>query len=555
MTRHKRHKALRPPGGLAAACLAFAAAAGILTGCETAPTPPLGTVGHIQGFIGDVAADEPQAVEVARQVLSAGGSAVDAAVALDFTLAVTLPSRASLGAGGVCLVYDMPTQKLQVLDFTPKASAEGAGKSAVPVAIPGEPRAMFAMHSKYGHLLWEQLLAPAENLARNGTPVSKSLARDLALGSGLLAKDPEAMRVFGGKDGGVLHDGDNLVQADLGVLIGRLRASGPGDMYDGMLAPAVARRFSEAGQATESALSANDLRDYQPDWKDPISVPFGADTLHFAPPPAAAGPVAAEMWLMLTKDNRYADAKDADRDHLFAEVSMRAFADRAGWLGASGDDSVAAKDIATEAKATDLMANYSDAQHTPASSLKPEPVPLPENPAATSFVVVDREGSAVACALTMNNLFGLGRMVRGTGIVAAAAPLKGSGVTALVPMLVVNHDKAQLKFAAAASGGAAAPAALMTVAVESLAAGQPLAEAMAAKRVLDTGAPDVLVYEKGLATETVNALKAKDHKVFEIPSLGIVNAVSCRDGLPKDPESCTAVTDPRGTGAAFASSS
>jgi gamma-glutamyltranspeptidase/glutathione hydrolase len=552
MARFDRVRALRLRQYPAAACWAAAASLALLAACETASPPPLGTVGHLQGFIGGIAADEPQAVEVARQVLSAGGSAADAAVALDFTLAVTLPSRASLSSGGVCLVYNGPQQKIEALDFVPKASAGGRGESTAPIAIPGNPRAMFALHSKYGHLLWEQLLAPSENLARNGMPVSKSLGRDLTLAAGLLAKDPEAMRVFGNANGGVIREGDKLIQADLGALIGRLRSAGPGDLYDGMLGPAVARRLAEAGQPNESSISADDLREYQPDWRETVPVSFGDDMLHFAPPPAAAGLVAAEMWLMLTADDRYKGAKDSDRDHLFAEASMRAFADRASWLGGDAENAPAAAGIANADRAKELMASYSESEHTPANTLKPEPVAMPENPAATSFVVVDREGSAVACALTMNNLFGLGRVVRGTGIVAAAAPLKGSGVSALLPMLAIGRE-GELKFAAAASGGAAAPAALIAAALQSLVEGRPLAPAVAAKRVLHSGAPDVLVYEMGLAEESVSALTAKKHKVFAIESLGLVNAVSCPGGLPEEPKSCAAAADPRGAGAAFAS--
>lgn len=554
MTSGDRVNARRDGARLAATWLA-AAVAGVVAACSTTPSQPLGTVGHIQGYLGDVAADDPEAVEVARQVLSAGGTATDAAVALDFTLAVTLPSRASLGSGGVCIAYDNPSQKLDVLDFTPKASSQGAGQSTAPIAIPGDSRAMFALHSKYGRLQWDQLLGPAERLARSGVPVSKGLGRDLSLASGLLAKDPESMRIFAHKGGGVLHDGETLIQGDLAVLIGRLRQAGPGDMYDGMLAPAVARRYAEAGDATGSSISADDLRDYQPDWKEPVSVAFGDTTLNFAPPPSAAGVVAAEIWLMLAAGDQYKSAKDAERAHLFAEASMRAFADRASWFGANGAGTADVKTLASEAHAKELMASFSATQHTPAGDLKPPPVAMPENPAATSFVVADREGSAVACALTMNNLFGLGRVVRGTGIVAAMAPAKGSGATALSPMLAIDSKDGQLKFAAGAAGGAAAPTALAAVALDTLVRGRPLREAIADKRLFDAGAPDVLVYEKDLAAETVSALTALKYKVFEIGSLGLVNAVSCPEGLPKEPKSCTAATDPRGFGSAFASGS
>lgn len=543
------------PAAFAAAVSAFAAAA-LLSACEMAKTPPAkGTVGHVAGFYGAVAADESQAAEVAREVLSAGGTAADAAVAVTFTLAVTLPSRASLGSGGMCLVFDAPAQTVEALEFAPQASATEAGKIPAPIAIPGAARAMFALHTKYGELLWQQLLAPAEKLARAATPVSKSLGRDLLLAGPVITKDPEAMRIFGHKDGTLVREGEKITQGDLAALIGNMRANGPGELYDGMLAPAVARRYAEAGEASGTAISVDDLRDYQPEWLEPIKVPYNNDVLNFAPPPAAAGAVAAESWMMLAQNDRYRSVRGADRIHLLAEVSMRAFGDRARWMNYNGTSQIPVNEIVTEARTTELMANYNELKHTPAGELDPEPTAIAENPAATSFVVADRRGSAVACSLTMNNLFGLGRVVRGTGIMAAAAPVKGSGNTALAPMIVVNGDSSELIFAASASGGTAAPMALLTVALETIMANRSLSQALVTKRVLHSGSPDVLVHEKGMAPEFAGELTERGHKLFEVESLGSVTVIWCPKGLPDNPDSCTVGTEPRGTGRAFLSQS
>ena len=537
-----------------AAVSAFAAAA-LLSACETTTPPAKGTVGHVTGFYGAVSADESQAAEVARQVLSAGGTAADAAVALTFTLAVTLPSRASLGSGGMCLVFDAPSQTVEALEFVPQASATEAGTGPAPIAIPGSARAMFALHTKYGELLWQQLLAPAEKLARAASPVSKSLGRDLLLAGPVITKDPEAMRIFGHKDGTLVREGEKIPQADLAALIGNMRTNGPGELYDGMLAPAVARRYAEAGETAGTAISTDDLRDYQPAWLAPITVPYNDQILNFAPPPAAAGAVAAEAWMMLAQDDRYRSVRGADRLHLLAEVSMRAFGDRARWMNYNGTNSIPVNEIVTEERTTEMMANYSEFKHTPASDLVPEPTAIAENPAATSFVVADRQGSAVACSLTMNNLFGLGRVVRGTGIMAAAAPVKGSGNTALAPMIVVNNDSSELIFAASASGGTAAPMALLTVALETVMSNRSLSQALVTKRVLDGGSPDVLVHEKGMAPEFMDALAERGHKLFEVESLGSVTVIWCAKGLPDNPDSCLAGTEPRGTGRAFLSQS
>ena len=157
-------------------------------GCSSDEETNLGQIGLIEGFLGGVAADEPRAALIGRDVLSAGGSAADAATAVYFALAVTLPSSASLGGGGVCLVHDTPSARTEAIRFLARRPADVPPGTARPSAVPGNPRGFFALHSKYGVLRWEQVVAPAEGLARFGTPVSRALARDLKqVGTALLA--------------------------------------------------------------------------------------------------------------------------------------------------------------------------------------------------------------------------------------------------------------------------------------------------------------------------------------------------------------------------------
>ena len=132
-----------------------------LVGCVTIPgfdddnSIEKGTVGFVEGFYGGVAADEPHAVLVGRDVLAAGGSAADAAVAMYFMLSVTYSSAASLGGGGLCLTRDSKTEKVETLDFLGQTSS-GAG--GVPINVPGNPRGFFALHAKYGSLEWREII-------------------------------------------------------------------------------------------------------------------------------------------------------------------------------------------------------------------------------------------------------------------------------------------------------------------------------------------------------------------------------------------------------------
>jgi len=480
-------------------------------------------------------------------VLSAGGTAADAATAVYFALSVTMPSAASLGGGGVCIVHDWKTKKTETLDFLarpPQAIPAGATR---PTAVPGNPRGFFALHSRFGRLRWEALVGSAENLARFGTPVSRAFAVDLArVGNALLA-DPNARRIFGQAGGQrVPGEGETLVQFELASMLGLIRRAGPGDFYDGPAAHQLVAAVNAAG----GSLSIDDLRAYRPEWRETVRIRFGNEVAHFTSPPGAAGALAAAMWRMLADDDRFEDAQPAVRDHLLAETALRAFADRGRWLKEDATSSVPLADLASPTRAEALMASYREDRHTPAAEITPPPVERLENPAATSFVVVDRDSSAVACALTMNNLFGTGRIAG-----APASCWRRCRGRRPRPDLagaddVLNEHVNELIFAGAASGGSAAPTALVGVAARAMLAEQTLAQAMEAKRVHHQGVPDTTFVESTSSEESREDLARRGHQVKVSPFLGRVNAVYCPDGLPSHSNRCTLATEapPRGYG-------
>ncbi|MEE8394121.1 MAG: gamma-glutamyltransferase [Rhodospirillales bacterium] len=523
----------------------------VAASCSSDDETPQGTIGYVEGFIGGIAADEPRAALIGRDILSAGGSAADAAAAVYFTLAVTMPSSASLGGGGVCVIHDSPSKTTQTIDFLARAPAAIGPAASRPSAVPGNVRGFFALQSKYGRLRWEQIISPAENLARFGNQISRAFAHDLAPLKEALMAERETMRIFGAKDrGGLAGEGDFIVQLDLAAVLGRLRVQGPGDFYNGRFTPQLVAAVNETG----GSLSVEDMRRFSPVWRDTVKVKFGNLTAHFAPPPAAAGVVAAEMWAMLVGGGDYEDASPEERPHLLAEAAMRAYADRDGWLGDDGTVSVSVDSLITPERVKGLMAGYRDDRHFPAAQLSPGMKPRPENPAATSFVAVDQDGSAVACTVTMNNPFGTGRIARGTGILLAAAPGKGGrGSVSLGPMLVINHFVNEFHFAAAASGGVTAPTSMINVAAAALLGEPELNEAISQKRVHHGGMPDLTYYEQGMGEQLVQGLTRRGHDVAATPTLGLVNAMNCVKGIPPRPETCQVRSDPRGFGLAVSS--
>ncbi len=432
---------------------------------------------RLAGFIGAVVADEPRAALAGREVLVLGGTAADAAVAVAFTLAVTLPSRAGLGAGGACIAYnprrDGPgSGNPEVVMFAPLPAQASSGGDR-PAAVPMLARGLFALHARYGSKPFEALLAGPEQMARFGVPISRALVRDLALVAGPLAGDPNARAVF--TPGGVaLGEGGTLSQPDLGGTLAQLRTAGVGDLYQG----ALARRLEAASKLAGGPLSVNELRAALPRTGAPLTVQAGRDMVAFLPPPADGGLAAAAAFQALQASPTDIQGADA-----------RATGTVLRWRSGGGDPQAV------------LASGASGGS-------------LPAMPASTGFTVLDRNGGAVTCALTMGNLFGTGRIAPGTGILLGASP-RTYGLPLLAAGLVWNTNVRG--FRAAVSGSGQEGAAL------------------------------------AVAVGLSNALRGTAAMPTVVPEPGRANAIACARYLPDNESSCSWATDPRGFGLAASS--
>ena len=294
-----------------------------------------------------VAADEPRAAEIGRDIIAQGGKAGDAAAAMAMAMTVTLPSRVGLTGGGVCVVFDAAKKETRTLDFLPRpANAGGA-------ALPGFLRGVYALHAAMGAMRWEQAVVPAEQLARS-TPVSRALARDIAESGARLSADAEASRVFL-PAGTPLAEGAPLSQPDLAVTLSQVRRSGIAAMYGGPLGGAVAQA---------AVIDPAAVRGFQPRWTGTAAIPLGIVSMHFAQlPETGNGAALTAAWNA---------AANLPSDQRAARVAQA--------LGATGNGA-----------------------STPGAGL----------------VVIDHEENGVACSFTMGAPFGAGRMVPGTGLLAA----------------------------------------------------------------------------------------------------------------------------------------
>jgi gamma-glutamyltranspeptidase/glutathione hydrolase len=440
-----RHIARR---GVAVAC----AAALATSGCSSwfAPDKPVGSAGFVGGFLGAVVADEPQAALIGRSTLAAGGDAADAAEAMAYTLAVTLPSRASLGAGGGCLAFAAkragPGAGVpQAILF---ASRPGGGGGDRPAGVPMLPRGMYLLHANFGKLNEAQLIAPAERLARLGAPVSDALERDIQVVAGPLAGDPAAQGVFF-YHGAPLPPGSAMVQPELAATLARIRVDGVGAFYEG---PG-GRLFADAATRAGGGVLPEAMRAAIPTFSSATVLPAGGNNaVAFLP---LDGGAAAQLW----------QQSGGDPNGLSG-----------GAMRATGG----------------------------------------ERPASTTFGAVDRDGNAVVCALSLNNLFGTGRIAQGTGVVLAASP-NTVPMPLLSAAIAFNPNLPAFRALAGGSGQQAA--------------------ALAAASAIGAAVRDVASPERP--------------QPGSVPDPGRANVIACSRYLPGGSESCGWAVDPRGQGLAL----
>ena len=486
--------------------------------------PEQGDIGFVEGFFGGLIADEPRAALIGREVLSAGGTAADAAVAAYFTMAVTLPGAASIGGGGVCLVHDAVTGRTDTISFMPKRPADPDAR----FSVPGNVRGMFLLHARYGQLAWSDILSPAERLARSGHVLSRAFVRDFEAARPIVTFDAEARSIFGVTAGGVA-EGRQLKQLELGAVLSNLRTQGPGTFYDGGLG----RSFAEAVRAAGGKITLEDLRNYRPQIQEPIRFDQGNNVVAFAPD--GGGLVAAQVWGAATDQDRYADAVAAARTHLIVELGLRAHQTvAAGTADATSPAAIAA-----------LVESVSGTSHS-----VPQPSIAVRGDAASSgasIVAVDNEGRAVACSFTMNGPFGSGVMAPGTGILLAGLP-DSTRVSAPTVALMSNEVNGLSFFAVAGSG--ATPAVVARVALETIVAGDAnMASAVALPRAFSAGNPDTTIVETGMPDADRAALQGLGHNIEQTQSIGRVNGFFCPEGLPRG-RTCQFVKDTRSFGLA-----
>lgn len=399
--------------------MAFFALSGCMGGSDQSATDGKATAslsGRSEQTVAIVAADEPRAALVAREVLARGGSVGDAAAALYFTLAATYPVAAGLGGGGVCLNRSADTRSVTSIDFLPRAARAGGGG----LAVPGAVRGFAYIHARYGRLPWTEVISPAERYAALGHPMSRALASAVAANADAVRASPFLRALFVNKDGSIKGEGDDITQPGLAATLAQVRSRGPNGFYLGTFGGGLA----DSAAARTGTISRDDLADYRVEEAPAEGLAYAGRTIFAPASRTGAGALSVRvipvMGEVLAENDQPADLND---------VAQRVIAAALQSFGVGA---------------------------------------LPADFGSSGFLVADRAGNAIACGVTMARPFGTGVEAGALGFAFAPSPDKGAEGLAgafLMPLMVSRgRGEGDVLFTGVGAGGRDAAAAVTTLA-------------------------------------------------------------------------------------------
>lgn len=499
------------------------------------PTPPKAMV----------AAAHPLAVDAGLEVLRQGGTAVDAAVAVQMVLGVAEPQSSGIGGGGFLLYYDAASHKITVYDgretapagatpdmfLTPKFLGLGerpmpfpeAVASGLSVGVPGAVALLDLAHQEHGKLPWKDLFQSAIRIAREGYPVSPRLAAWLNIIK-TFRDDPAARAIYYNADGSAKRVGERVVNAALADMMVLLAEQGPRALYEGPVAEEMVARVH--AHVRPGTLSLTDLANYRAIKREALCGPYRIWTICGMPPPSSGGLAVLQILELLEPFDLYRDKPDDLRSlHLIAEASRLAFADRNRYVGDPAFVDVPVAKLLSPAYLAGRRKLIS-----PDKSIGTAPPGDPNYPehGTSHMAIVDRWGNAVSFTTTIESAFGSQMMVRGFILnneltdFSARPEIDGRLVanrvqpgkrprSSMSPTLVLDRDR-RLVAAVGSAGGARIIGDTLQALIAMLDWNLPPQQALALPRVLNMNGATILEDVPALAGQA-DALRALGHEV------------------------------------------
>lgn len=527
MTRFRRfRRSLASAAALSLVCAGSVVA-------ETGPAPARHAM---------VAAADPRAVDAGLRVLRAGGSAADAAVAVQAVLGLVEPQSSGVGGGAFMVWYDATTRRVETYDGRETAPAAATprlfyGDDGKPLSFvdavfsgrstgaPGAIAMLEMAHKDHGTRPWRSLFADAERLADGGFVVGERLA-GAANGPWPQASAPDTVRYFTKADGTRVRKGDLLKNPAYAQTLRTIAAQGAAGLLTGPIARDLVARTHEGPRP--GALSEADLAAYRPVRREALCAPFQGYRVCGAPPPAGTVGVLEILGLAERAGISRASASDPKSWVTFAQASRLGYADRDRYIGDPAFVGVPTEGLLDPAyldARAPLVATLGGAKvapGTPAGAGERAPDRTPEPGGTTDFAIVDARGNAVSMTTTVESILGSGRMTHGfvlnnqltdfsftpatpDGAPAANAVAPGKRPRSSMAPVIVLDGRGRFVAALGSPGGNSIIAYVAKALVGMFAWRMPVQAAFDLPNLVARG--DVVSLESGAPQSTVDALR------------------------------------------------
>jgi gamma-glutamyltranspeptidase / glutathione hydrolase len=529
-----------------AAILVFVACASV----ETNSSP-------VRARYGMVVSQEETASNVGASVLREGGTAVDAAVATAFALAVTHPTAGNIGGGGF-LVYRPASGDSVAYDFREMAPAKSSptmfmkdGKydfdihhnSHISVGVPGTVAGLHMAWKEQGKLPWRRLVDPSIVLARDGFVVTEGFARSLRGELDEFKKYPASLAQFS-KNGVPYEAGETFKQPELAKTLERIAAQGPAGFYEGETALLVEKEMAANG----GLITREDLKNYKAVRRTPVRGTYRGVEVISMPPISSGGTALIQMLNILEGyDLAKSGFRSADTIHLITESMRRAYADRARYMGDPAYnpqipvDRLTSKDYAAELRKT----------IDPKRAAKSSPTSFEwthESQETTHFSVVDANRNAVSLTYTLEYGYGSRIVVPGAGFLlnnemgdfnAAPELTNADGLigtkpnlaqpgkrmlSSMTPAILAKDGK--LFMVTGSPGGRTIINTVLLTILNVVDFGMNAQQAVDAPRFHHQWLPDRISYERnGISPDTLAILTERGHQFRESTAQGVAEVI------------------------------
>ena len=523
----------------------------------------------IESSSGMVVSQNELSSQLGTEILNKGGNAVDAAVAVGFSLAITLPRAGNLGGGGFMLVYIKEKQEIYYIDYRSSsplnANIKDLFNTNLPKdykktdfdksrfghkasAIPGTVAGLLEAHRNFGKLSLKEILEPVIKQASEGIKVSYDLNKAIE-STPQLFNDPESRKIYF-DNGKPLVRNSLMKRPDLAKTLSHISANGHKGFYEGP----TAKKIVDAMNANNGFMTLEDFKNYKVNSGSPISILYRGNVVFTAGPPSGGGVVLLTALKILESYKfKKADSNSARTYHLIAEALRRGHNNRSHEIGDPNFYNVPIDSLLSKERIKTLQSSINFKKATPSSKVKPFSV-TSESRDTTHYSIIDSEGNAVSNTYTLGYSFGSGVTIPGTGIllnnqmnnfayrygddsVQGRAASKGNRfipgkrpMSTMAPSMVFNSE-GNLTLITGSPGGSFIPAAILRVISGVIDFDLNIGEATMLSRIHKDWPYSGLDYETTLSSDIVKRLDTIGHKPEKQKTLGSTQSIHIINGV------------------------